>query len=919
MNFKVDPSIFRVRMFSNLGYKRQKCLKCGSYFWSIKDRNDCNDSPCTDYTFFNLKLRVGPLSVKEVRDRFLGFFRRKGHEVIEPYPVLARWRDDLYLTIASIVVFQPHVTSGIVEPPANPLVIAQPCIRLEDIDKIGYTFGRHLTNFIMGGHHAFNYPNKFIYFTHETAELAREFFVDELGVPEDELTFKESWWEGGGNAGPCFEVCVGGLEVATLVFMMYEVRDGNYVEMPLKIVDTGYGIERITWLTQKTPTAFHAVYGDLVNQYCRLLGIEEPPKELLFNMVKYVGRYSFEDLSEYRELKKTLAKELNMNEEQVSSYLDGIIRVFTLLDHVKTAMLMLSDGAVPSNTGEGYLVRLVLRRIFRLLTLMNKEDIVYELFKIQADYWSSLYPRIKANFNYIIDALETEFKRYRDLLKRAPSIISKYVRRKKVLTTNDLIELYDSHGLPPDVVELNTKKLGIKIEVPTNFYSLVASRHMKAPIKAKKIRKLPDEVINLVKTLPGTKALFHEDPYIRSFRAKIIKVFNNYVVLDKTAFYPEGGGQESDRGLLRLEGCIEVKVVDVQKIGNVIVHVVDRKLDSKLEGSTVEGIIDWERRYSLMRHHTATHIILGAARAILGDHVWQAGAEKTMTYARLDIMHHKPLTDEEIKSIEDLANRIINEGREVKSLFLPRYEAEKRYSFRLYQGGVPLEPIIRVVEIPGHDAEACFGTHVSNTREVGAIKIIRTERIADGVVRLEYVAGTQLVNYIRKLEGVISEASKILGGDVVNRARSLTKELSTMKKYLSSYRKAYLEVLTKELLSTSLSIGKVKLVIYEPEITDNELLRNLLLRLIKLEPKLVVLLVTSIDKENTRVEVSLGSEACAVISALDIVKVITSKFNGKGGGKKDHAVCTLPLSLSKELKENIRKLVVSLIKGGHET
>ncbi|MFN3268941.1 MAG: alanine--tRNA ligase-related protein, partial [Zestosphaera sp.] len=188
-------------MFERENYFRLKCGVCGADFWSRVYRDNCNDAPCADYTFFNLRIGSGPLTVREVRDKFLNFFEKLGHEVIKPYPVVARWRDDLYLTIASIVVFQPHVTSGLVPPPANPLVIAQPSIRLEDIDSVGYTFGRHLTNFIMGGHHAFNYPDKYVYFTHETAEYAKEFFTRVIGVPEEELVFKESWWEGGGNAG----------------------------------------------------------------------------------------------------------------------------------------------------------------------------------------------------------------------------------------------------------------------------------------------------------------------------------------------------------------------------------------------------------------------------------------------------------------------------------------------------------------------------------------------------------------------------------------------------------------------------------------------------------------------------------------------------------------------------------------------
>lgn len=249
-----DPSEYRLGIFRERGYTRRVCRVCGTPFWTRGPHEVCNDIPCTDYRFFDIPLRLKNLSYEDTVRLFLDFFRREGHEVIEPAPVVARWREDLYLTIASIVVFQPHVTSGRVPPPANPLVIAQPCVRLEDIDNVGLTFGRHMTSFTMGGHHAFNYPDKYVYWKDETVAYAEKFFGELIGVPDEELTFKESWWEGGGNAGPSMEVTVGGLEVATLVFMQYEAVDGGYKEIPLKIVDVGYGIERITWLTQKTPT-----------------------------------------------------------------------------------------------------------------------------------------------------------------------------------------------------------------------------------------------------------------------------------------------------------------------------------------------------------------------------------------------------------------------------------------------------------------------------------------------------------------------------------------------------------------------------------------------------------------------------------------------------------------------------------------
>jgi alanyl-tRNA synthetase len=905
-------SIYRVRSFEKEGYLRLRCGVCGAYFWSRVPRDNCNDAPCADYTFFNLRIGSGPLSVREVRDRFLRFFEERGHKVVKPYPVVARWRDDLYLTIASIVVFQPHVTSGLVPPPANPLVIAQPSIRLEDIDSVGYTFGRHLTNFIMGGHHAFNYPDKYVYFTHETVEYAREFFTRVIGVPEDELVFKESWWEGGGNAGPCFEVAVGGLEVATLVFMMYEsMPDGTYREIPLKIVDTGYGIERIAWLTQKTPTAFHAIYGGLLSDYHRLLGVEEPPDDVLRVSVKYVGRLNPKDEALYARLKREVSAELGLGVEELGSILDRVIKVYALLDHVKTASLMLSDGVVPSNSGEGYLARLVLRRIFRLLTQLGFDlGEAYVLFDKQIKFWGDMYEQLRGREGYVEDVLRHEVGKYLEVLGRAPSLVRKYLRRgASGLSLDELIELYDSHGVPPEVVAEVGRREGVEVVVPGDFYNRLAAKHSRAPARRVEERvKVPAEVVEAVRGLSPTRQLFHEDPYLREFTSRVVKVVGEYVVLEETAFYPEGGGQEADTGYLFFGGSA-YRVVDTQKVGGVILHRVEGPLPAEAAGSVVRGVIDWERRYKLMRHHTATHVILGVARKVLGPHVWQAGAEKSESGARLDITHYKPLSDEEVRAIEDLANKVVLEGREVRTYFMPKYEAEERYGFVLYEGGVVLEPVIRVVEIEGLDAEACFGTHLRNTREVGALKIVRTEKIADGVVRLEYVAGTQVSEYARLLEGKIRVAEGLLGGDLTLRLQSLIKEVQDLRSRVSALRKYYVKELVKLVESSVERVGGLRVSVIYLDVVDSDALRDVLKEMSERYEDLVLVVLTPRGGGGLDVEVSEGSRASEAVPASRLLSGLASLVGGRGGGGARHATGYLAVGDVGRVRELVLKLV----------
>lgn len=908
---KVDPSIYRVKMFRERGYIRQKCPICGEFFWSLNERPNCGDAPCSDYYFFNLKIGSPPLSVEEARQKFLKFFERNGHEVIEPYPVVARWRDDLYLTIASIVVFQPHVTSGIVPPPANPLVIAQPCIRLEDLDSVGYTFGRHLTSFIMGGHHAFNYENKKVYFSDETVELAREFFTKEIGIPESELVFKESWWEGGGNAGPSFEVAVGGLELATLVFMMYEEHNGSYREMPIKVVDTGYGIERIAWFTQRVPTAFHAIYGDLVHKYHKALNVQEPPEKVLYSAIKYVGKLNPKDPEKYAILKRNVAKELGLSEEEIGKYLDREIMVLALLDHVRTSALMLSDGIVPSNTGEGYLARLVLRRIFRILTLLDmlNDDTVSELFQLQSTYWKRTFPQISERIDYIHDVTKYELRKFMDTVKKAPQLVRKYLKKGGPgLSTDELVKLYDSHGIPPDLVVEIASRLGVNVKIPHNFYAIVAAKHGKAPIKRSKVSKLPPEIVEEVKSLNPTELLFHKDPYLREFRGQVLFAKDRYVVLDRTAFYPEGGGQAPDTGYLEIGGIGKFRVVDVQKVGNVVVHVLEKPVLLNVNGLEVHGVIDWHRRFTLMRHHTATHIILGVCRRVLGEHVWQAGAEKSLDRARLDITHYKPLTEEEIRKIEDLANKVINEGLRVNTAYMNKYEAEAKYGFRLYEGGVVLEPTIRVVEIEGLDAEACFGTHVTNTREVGAIKIVNVDRIADGVVRLEYVAGTNVAIHARELENRIAEVSRILGGDALQKARAVVEDLSRLRNLLARYRKEYLELMREKVLRSSEDVNGIRFSVIKLEIEDREFTSELLLRISKENDDFITFILIPTGN-GTRIEGAAGRQVANRVPLNKLLQAIIKEFGGRGGGKPTHASGFIPKPATQELLEGLRDAI----------
>jgi alanyl-tRNA synthetase len=691
---------YDLQYFHANGYFRKKCKACGDYFWTLDSKAEyCGDQPCVKFSFIGNPLAKKPLSLAEVRESFLDFFEHHGHsrlhypETGQRCPVIARWRSDIYLTIASIADFQPHVTSGVVPPPANPLVISQPCIRLNDLDEVGKS-GRHLTTFEMMGHHAFNKHTNEIYWKEETVAYCDEFFRKKIGIPREAINYKEQLWIGGGNAGPCVEVLAGGLEIATLVFMnMKEDAQGTvtlegktYSPNPLNIVDTGYGLERIAWATTGTPS----VYETAIPQMIRFL------------------------------LKNTT------DHQEMAS-------IYALADHTKCLSFMLGDGIVPSNVKAGYLARLIIRRSLRFLEKLNLTMTIQDLVELQLDFLAKEFPELKKRKDQISEMLEIETKRFSDTLSKGEGLVKRILKEKKTVDTAALVMLYDTHGVPPDIVQNIAKNEGTTVEIPLNFDTMIAELHS----QEKPEEEPEQEHIDL----PPTHPLYYDDHYTKEFDATVLWIQTTprgtAVILDSTAFYPEGGGQPADKGIVISNGK-RIPVLHVEKKGRSLIHLLEQPVNV---GEKIHGILDWDHRYALMKHHTGTHVINGALRKLFGEHIWQAGSQLGVTEARFDFAHYKPIAEDEIKKIETQANAFIQQAIPVEKKVMQRNDAERAYGFRLYQGGVPPGNLIRVLNIPGLDVEACGGTHLNNIKEIERIRILKAERIQDGVNRITFAAG----------------------------------------------------------------------------------------------------------------------------------------------------------------------------------
>ena len=696
-----------LQYFHDQHYTRKKCVKCGAYFWTLNPSDECcGDQPCVPFHFIGNPIGEKRLTLHDVRESFLSYFEQHNHARLhypktgERYPVVARWRSDIYLTIASIADFQPHVTSGEVPPPANPLVISQPCIRLNDLDEVGKS-GRHLTMFEMMGHHAFNKEIDEIYWKEQTVFYCDDFFVNTIGIPREAITYKEQLWHGGGNAGPCLEVLAGGLEIATLVFMNmkedehgeYNIGKEIYTQNPLNIVDTGYGLERIAWITQGTKTVYETVFPTVI--------------------------------------------------DWIRNHLSGRVEdaiIMSLADHTKSLAFMLGDGIVPSNVKAGYLARLLIRRCLRFIEQLQIEHPLEEIIDLHISLLQDDFPSLSNQQEQIHDMIQTETKRYHETLEKGKNMVKRLIKEDKEIDSETLITLYDTHGMPPTIVQTIAEKQGVNVSIPENFESMVADLHSK---EEKQTTHGQEQ-----RNLPATEPLYYLDHYLKEFDATVIwtEHFDNetIAIFDKTSFYPDGGGQPGDQGTITTTSSESLQVTSVVKEHNTILHHINGSVSV---GDHIHGHIDWERRYQLMKHHTGTHVVNGALQHVLGDHIWQAGSQLAVKNARFDYTHYKSLSETELNEIEMQANTFIKEQIPVEKHVFDRNTAEKTYGFRLYQGGVPPGNSIRVLYIPSVDVEACGGTHLNNIGEIEKIRLLKSERIQDGVNRIIFACGAMVDAY----------------------------------------------------------------------------------------------------------------------------------------------------------------------------
>ncbi len=884
---------YELDFFKERSYIRKVCKDCGEGFWTLnREQETCQDSPCGEYMFIHNPLIKREYTMDQMREEFLSFFEKRGHKRVARYPVIARWRDDVFLVNASIYDFQPHVTSGQVPPPANPLTISQPCIRMVDLDAVGKT-GKHTSCFEMMAHHAFNTQEKQVYWKNRTVELCHELLTSTLGVPKEAITYKEHPWIGGGNAGPSLEVIVGGLELATLVFMnLKEDKAGaisldgvNYSPLPLNVVDTGYGLERFVWMSRGTSTIYESIYPEVVNLLIDAASLEYDPdnerhKKLMGEYAKLAGIMDIGSHKNITPITDTIIGELkkrgvDIEAAEFTRLMRPVQDMYTVADHTRTIALMLSDGIVPSNVKAGYLARLVIRRTLRLMKDLKIDIGLAELVNRHMKLSAAIYDT--STMDVISDMLALEIERYDSTLSKGEKLVRDALEREKgEMPIEKLIELYDTHGIHTSLIRKISRNMGYDVKIPDNFNTILAEMHEK-PDEA----RVADEQDKL--PVADTKRLYYETGLAKECDAVVVHSKEGKIILDQTLFYPESGGQPCDLGEIYAQGKT-FKVSDVQKSGEAIIHMIDGDIPA---GEKVHCRIDWERRMAHSRHHSATHLILGACRQVLGQHIWQSGSQNTDRLSRVDISHYKPITRGEIHRIERIANEAVLRDIPIEKEWLDRDEAEKKYGFRLYQGGVPLTKRIRVVSVKDFDVEACGGTHCTRTSELGLVKIRRVERIQDGVERIVFSAGIAALEYTQENDELIWRTSDILRvppDQIPATAQRFFDEWKNLKKRVEKLGKYEAISIKDELKVTAFEQFQNKMIVCKRVNTDAKTL-NQVARDMQKMPTTVAILGTAIA-EGFLIIIACSSDMD--IDAQEIMKEVMDKVGG-GGGKADFA------------------------------
>lgn len=839
---------------------------------------------------------------REIRELFINYFKNLGHEVVPSSSLIPYDDPTLLFTNAGMVQFK-KVFLGEEKRPYTRAVSCQKCVRAggkhNDLENVGYT-ARHHTFFEMLGNFSFG-----DYFKEEAIAYAWEFITKVLNLPKERLFItvyekdeeaeklwkkiagfseeriiklgeKDNFWAMGdtGPCGPCSEIiydqgeefgckkpdCAPGcdcdrfLEIWNLVFMQYE-RDekGNLKPLPKGCIDTGMGLERITAVIQGVPSNYET---DLFS------GIIEKISEI-------TGRF-------FKENKET----------------EIAFRV--IADHLRASAFILAEGIMPSNEGRGYVLRRIIRRAERFGKLLGlKSAFLYKLVDPLIQEFGDVYPELVKNEEIIKKVLKLEEERFLETLELGIEILEKEIEKlqkenKKVIPGEVLFKLYDTYGFPYDLVRDHVLPLGFTLDLE-NFEKL----REKAREESRKtwkgaLEKVPEFVKEMIKRDVQTLFVGYET---LETKAKVLEIAKEkdfyYLITNLTPFYPEGGGQVYDTGLvIGLKG--KAKVLETYKVGEIIYHKI-KMLEGKIEkDEEVLMIVDKDRRAHIQRHHTATHLLHAALRKVLGLHVRQAGSLVEEDRLRFDFTHFQAVTRDELKKVEELINSWVLENYEVETLWMKKEEAEKMGAIAIFEE--KYGEIVRVVKIDEISMELCGGTHVKRTGDIGLVKLLSESSVAGGIRRITAIAGLKAYNWVRNLEErmeKIAETLKTTPKDIEKKIKHLYEEIERLEREVKKLKSTDMKKVLEEKLKEVEEINGVKLLVAAFKSEDMAELREIGDYFKNRLGSGIIFLIGERESETPLAVCMVTKDLLGRYSANKIFQKLSESFGLKGGGKPE--------------------------------
>ncbi len=869
------------------------------------------------------------MGLNEIREKYLSFFESKGHLRLPSYP-LVPINDKSLLLINSGMAPMKKFFTGEEEPPRRRVTTCQKCIRTPDLERVGKT-ARHGTYFEMLGNFSFGdyFKEEAIAFSwefltkvmeipenllwpsiYEGDEEAYHIWKDQIGVPEEHIVRlgkADNFWEhGSGPCGPCSEIyfdrgekygcgspdckpgceCDRYMEIWNNVFSQFNNDgNGNYTELDQKNIDTGMGLERLACVMQGVDNMFEVdTIRNILNTVCKISG-------------KNYGDDSDDDVS---------------------------IRIIT--DHVRSASFMICDGVQPSNEGRGYVLRRIIRRAARHGRLLGIDGAFLggELCDIVIRDNEGAYPELKKQASFIKKILSLEEERFDATIDQGLSILSEMIQKaeqsgEKTLPGADVFKLYDTYGFPMDLTREIAEEKGLSVD-EEGFDALMQEQKTRARAARANINGWSEATKSAITALPKTDFIGYTE---ESCQGKVLAIFVDdesvetvsegdcTVVLDRTVFYGEGGGQVGDTGVLSVNGKNVAEITDTKKTEGVYLHLCTVTDGTLSVGNGVSVAIDPSRRAAIRRDHSSAHLLQSALREVLGEHVSQAGSYVDEHRMRFDFTHFAAMTPAEIKQTEAIVNEYIFAALPVSATVMPIEEAQKSGAIALF--GEKYGKDVRVVKMGDVSTEFCAGTHVSNTSHIGLFHILSESGISAGVRRIEAATGKNVLTLLEEKESLIQRAATVLKGnasDLESRCESVMNDLKSAQKQITELNEKQAGAFAESLFAKGEDVNGTLFVCCTVE-GDAAFIRSVSDQMRQKNADAVILL-SAVNDGKVMFASACGSNAVKKGNhAGNIVKKAATLCGGGGGGRPD---CAAAGGRDASKLPEVRDAVLELVK-----